>query len=152
MKKILVISLLLLVVTSISAQERNSSYRKGYRADVEIGTKIYGKGIGNAYMATTSHGYSFGNGLYAGGGIGLGIETHGMLEEASADYSYPYVDEQTGSTWTASALSSQFVLAPRAGIELFNHLRLTVECRLITRYFSCAALNIGFAFGGGRRR
>ncbi|MCM1501769.1 MAG: hypothetical protein NC115_03775 [Bacteroidales bacterium] len=77
-------------------------------------------------------------------GLGAGI--------ASIDYSYPYVDEQTGSTWTASALSSQFVLAPRAGIELFNHLRLTVECRLITRYFSCAALNIGFAFGGGRRK
>lgn len=45
-----------------------------------------------------------------------------------------------------------FVLNPRAGIELFEHLRITIEYKRIRPYCSFIGLNVGFAFGGGSKR
>lgn len=42
-----------------------------------------------------------------------------------------------------------FVLNPRIGIELFGHLRITLEYKRIRPYCSFLGLNVGFAFGGG---
>lgn len=44
------------------------------------------------------------------------------------------------------------VLNPRAGIELFEHLRITLEYKRIRPYCSFLGLNVGFAFGGGSKR
>lgn len=80
--------------------------------------------------------------LFAGLGAGM----------ASIGYVYPYIDENTGRTVSANVQANHYVLVPRAGVELFNHLRLTLEYRLSTRCFSYAAINLGFAFGGGYRK
>ena len=55
-----------------SAQDGRESwsYRRDYRADVEFAWMNPGQ-----FVLSTSHGYSFGNGLYVGGGIGLGFDT-----------------------------------------------------------------------------
>ena len=45
-----------------------------------------------------------------------------------------------------------FVLNPRAGIELFGHLRITLEYKRIRPYCSFLGLNVGFAFGGGPKK
>ena len=47
----------------------NVGYKRGYRADIELSwanKSIWG--------ITSSHGFSFGNGLYVGGGAGFGAE------------------------------------------------------------------------------
>lgn len=47
----------------------NVGYKRGYRADIELtwaNKSLWG--------ITSSHGFSFGNGLYVGGGAGFGAE------------------------------------------------------------------------------
>ncbi|MCQ2160886.1 MAG: hypothetical protein MJY97_07340 [Bacteroidales bacterium] len=59
-------------------------YRKGYVADVEFGAAVAVKSP-MAYTFSTTHGYSLGNGLMIGGGIGLNVE----------DWHYYYADWYT---------------------------------------------------------
>ena len=57
---------------ALSAQEKADTvstsrmYRKHYRADIELSWTNP-----NIWGITSSHGYSFGNGLYVGGGVGF---------------------------------------------------------------------------------
>lgn len=37
---------------------------------------------------------------------------------------------------------------PRAGIELFHHIRLTAHCMIVRRGFHTAAIAIGVVIGG----
>lgn len=37
---------------------------------------------------------------------------------------------------------------PRAGVELFYHIRLTAHCMIVRHGFHTAALTIGFVIGG----
>jgi hypothetical protein len=41
-----------------------------------------------------------------------------------------------------------FAVSPRIGAEFFNHLRLTLDYKLVPKY-SYLGVNLGFAFGGG---
>lgn len=136
MKKITITVLLLAFAAVLSAQSKNSSYKKGYKADVEIGTKIYSKGTGNAYMATTSHGYAFGNGLYVGGGIGIGVETHGMLDHSEAricvpvfadvKYSFinrlasPFVSIKAGGYYDYTQCGIGYFVRPAVGVDIWR--------------------------------
>lgn len=52
--------------SAASSYMTNVNYNKGYRADVELSVAI-----ANQLGISTSHGYSFGNGLYVGGGVGF---------------------------------------------------------------------------------
>ncbi len=84
-------------------------------------------------------------------GAGLGM--------AMLDLDVPYINDTAGwSTYTAH--SCGIALNPRVGVEFFDHLRLTVEYKAFVRrvvdaggamnnYFG---VNLGFAFGGGRRK
>jgi len=45
-----------------------------------------------------------------------------------------------------------FAVTPRIGAELFNHIRLTVDYKIISKDYSCLGINLGFAFGGGVRK
>ena len=47
----------------------NVGYNRGYRADIELSWANK-----SVWGITSSHGYSFGNGLYVGGGAGFGAE------------------------------------------------------------------------------
>ena len=78
----------------------NVGYDRGYRADIELSwanKSIWG--------ITSSHGFSFGNGLYVGGGAGFGAEltknTAAMANVADEviDPEYSYTPQ---SNWNAS--------------------------------------------------
>lgn len=71
-------------------------------------------------------------------GLGAGM---GMV-----DYEYMFGDRKEVS------LDRTFVLNPRVGIELFHHLRITAEYRLMDRYYSYFGINIGVPIGGGIRK
>ena len=78
----------------------NVGYDRGYRADIELSWANK-----SVWGITSSHGFSFGNGLYVGGGAGFGAE---LLKNTAAvasvadeviDPEYSYTPE---SYWNAS--------------------------------------------------
>ena len=78
----------------------NVSYNRGYRADVELSWANK-----SVWSITSSHGFSFGNGLYVGGGAGFGAAltkkhnaTAGIADDL-IDPEYSYTPE---SNWNAS--------------------------------------------------
>ena len=78
----------------------NVGYNRGYRADIELSWANK-----SVWGITSSHGFSFGNGLYVGGGAGFGAEltknTAAMANVADEviDPEYSYTPE---SNWNAS--------------------------------------------------
>ena len=78
----------------------NEGYNRGYRADIELSWANK-----SVWGITSSHGFSFGNGLYVGGGAGFGAElTKNPVATASVaddviDPEYSYTPE---SNWNAS--------------------------------------------------
>lgn len=80
MKKTLVlVAALISLATGVAAQEStdNPIFRKGYRADIQVRAST-----SRQSHISSSHGYSFGNGLYLGGGAGVGAE---YVPDFSAD-------------------------------------------------------------------
>ena len=81
--------------TSKTNYMTNVSYNKGYRADVELSVAI-----ANQLGISTSHGYSFGNGLYVGGGAGFVAEyltdfnaKPNFLTPVFADIKYSFIKD-----------------------------------------------------------
>ena len=78
----------------------NIGYNRGYRADIELSWANW-----SVWGISSSHGFSFGNGLYVGGGTGFGAElTKNPVATASVadeviDPEYTYTPE---SNWNAS--------------------------------------------------
>ena len=84
----------------------NVGYNRGYRGDIELSWADK-----SVWGITSSHGFSFGNGLYVGGGAGFGAElTKNPVATASVaddviDPEYSYTPE---SNWNASYLVPVF--------------------------------------------
>ena len=78
----------------------NEGYNRGYRADIELSWANK-----SVWGITSSHGFSFGNGLYVGGGAGFSAElikntvTKASVAEDIIDPEYSYTPE---SNWNAS--------------------------------------------------
>ena len=78
----------------------NVGYNKGYRADIELSWANK-----SVWGITSSHGFSFGNGLYVGGGAGFGAELSkntaavASVADEVIDPEYSYTPE---SDWIAS--------------------------------------------------
>lgn len=120
--------------TSMSAQSHKSPmYEKGYRADVQIGPVIYSDYT--LYTLSTSHGYSFGNGLYVGGGIGLyitpvemgGYKTRYQVPIfAEIKYSFldrlvsPFVDLKAGGFYDYTLGGTGYVIRPSIGVDIWR--------------------------------
>lgn len=75
------------------------------------------------------------------GGIGLGCaQVVNQVEDDEPEYWYR-------DTWRENF----FVFSPRVGVEFFNHIRLTVNYKALSKY-SRWGVNLGFAFGGGAKK
>lgn len=96
MRKTLLFLLLTLCTLTLSAQE-SRMFRKGYRANIEIGNyTIIGKDqYGGLVQVTTSQGYSFGNGAYVGLGFGAGPGLDGSVYiPLFMDAKYNFIDNK----------------------------------------------------------
>ena len=71
--------------------------------------------------------------FFAGAGLGLGT-----YDESD------YVDGPTGT-------STQFKFVPRAGVELFQHVRLTLNLNTYNFSSIYPIVSLGIVFGGGRK-
>lgn len=133
--KLSFISAALFVISalSVSAQQTSSantcsfSYRDGYRTDVELSwlnkTEFY---------ISTSHGRSFGNGVYFGGGVGFGAnfdEYFGSdttyMTPVFADFKYtflnqkasPFVGMRAGGVVDLTNHGLQYLINPNIGVD-----------------------------------
>lgn len=86
MKKIVLMAVALLgIVTATMAENgENRHFKKGYTADVQLSATDL-----NMFHITSSHGWSFGNGLYLGGGAGFGAEWDGKVLGGGAPHYVP---------------------------------------------------------------
>ena len=73
----------------------NVGYRTGYRANVELAWDS-----SKHWSISTSHGFSFGNGVYVGGGAGFGAVLSKMEQKAMSDNTEN--NYQPENSWNAS--------------------------------------------------
>ena len=83
--------------------------------------------------------------LFAGVGVGCGVL------ELTAPLAITHPDERW-SGYTTGDGKSKLCLSPRFGVELFNHLRLTLFYMGEERANNHFGLSIGGVIGGGRKR
>lgn len=104
------------------------NYERGYRADIQLSTSV-----SEQYSITTSHGFSFGNGFYLGGGVGFTAETFLNFEDAphwlvplfaDAKYSFlnkrvsPFVAARVGSVFNTEYKMNRMLINPMVGIDV----------------------------------
>ena len=63
----------------------NVGYKRGYRADIELSWANK-----SVWGIASSHGFSFGNGLYVGGGAGFGAELSKALPASESSWNASY--------------------------------------------------------------
>ena len=129
MKKFFVTLALALGILSVDAQSKDYvDYERGYRADIAVSTSI-----SEQYTLSTSHGFSFGNGLYVGGGVGFTAETFLNFEDAAhylvplfADVKYtflnkrvsPFVSARVGGVFNTEYKMNRMLINPMVGINV----------------------------------
>ena len=100
----------------------------------------------NKFGITVFTDYNFRNKGMVSPFIGLGVGRTAIVN------SYPAFGAD-GTAVTAKSAQPAFVLNPRMGLELFDHLRLSVEYKFtFQKESSYMALNLGYTFGGGRMK
>ena len=120
---------LALGVLSVDAQTKDYvDYERGYRVDIAVSTSI-----SEQYTLSTSHGFSFGNGLYVGGGVGFTAETFLNFEDAPhylvplfADVKYtflnkrvsPFVSARVGGVFNTEYKMNRMLINPMVGINV----------------------------------
>ena len=120
---------LALGILSVDAQSKDYvDYERGYRADIAVSTSI-----SEQYTLSTSHGFSFGNGLYVGGGVGFTAETFLNFEDAPhylvplfADVKYtflnkrvsPFVSARVGGVFNTEYKMNRMLINPMVGINV----------------------------------
>lgn len=70
-------------------------------------------------------------------GMGVGLGLHNAVEDVT--------DDPNDRTATV-------MIAPRVGVELWRHLRLTLTANLSCKYYNNLSLTIGYVIGGGKKK
>lgn len=130
MKKLFLCVALIVLCLGAMAQDCYS-YRKGYRGDVALGGVVgITKGVRNdAFSLSTTHGYSFGDGLFVGAGAGVNVLTSAEVTipvYLVGKYTFidsrvsPFLDCRVG--WEALVYDRDhgvaFVVSPAIGVDL----------------------------------
>ncbi len=116
------------VETFTDSVKININFRRGYRADLGLSCTIP-----DAWGITSSHGFSFGNGLYVGGGTGFAAEFFPdyktkptYLVPVFADIKYniwnklasPFVSLRTGGYADVTNTGIRYFLNPAMGVDI----------------------------------
>lgn len=119
----------------------NVGYKEGYRANVELSAALV-----KEFAITSSHGYSFGNGLYVGGGAGFMAEFNSGLKAkptylvplfADVKYSFmndmatPFVSLKGGAMADITNTGARTFAEPAVGVDIARFsLMLSYEYQL----------------------
>lgn len=159
-KTFFIISAMLVLMCSTMAQDAEQSthrmFRRGYRADIQLAANTYKQSF-----ISTSHGYSFGNGLYVGGGAAFGVEyqpdfnaTPFYLSSLFVDGKYtltqwrvaPFIALRMGSIVTVEDNpAGRFFINPAVGVD-WGRISLKVGYEYQTKAKSMATFGVGFNF------
>lgn len=114
MLKRLSLSILLTVACLSAFAQENRAFVQGYSGNVEFANMaIFGKDMfGSRFQLATTHGYNFGSGVFAGGGIGIMYENSigGPIASVHLEVKYNFCDTKV----------SPFA-AVRSGIRFGNY-------------------------------
>ncbi|WP_300904538.1 outer membrane beta-barrel protein [uncultured Alistipes sp.] len=97
-------------------------------------------------MAVTDYNFRCHTKISFFAGMGLGY--------ASLDHSAPIVFDDSQPNWggfSTGTKTGSFCFMPRVGVELFHHLRVTLDYKLQEKANRHFGLSLGVLFGGGRR-
>lgn len=97
-------------------------------------------------MAVTDYNFRRYKNISLFAGVGLGY--------ASLDHSAPITFDDSQSNWggfSTGTRTGSFCFMPRIGVELFHHLRVTLDYKLQEKANRHFGLSLGVVFGGGRR-
>lgn len=130
MKKLFLCVALIVLCLGAMAQQ-SYSFRKGYRGDVALGGAVgITKGVRNdAFSLSTTHGYSFGDGVFVGAGVGVNILTTDQVTipvYVVGKYTFldnsitPFVDCRVGAEAVVYNLDKgrAFIVSPAIGVDL----------------------------------
>ena len=120
------------------------------RLPLDIGTELY---IGSAVRQSPElydmsnrtvalsavADYNFNRGSMVSPFVGAGISLLSFFDVVEGSYG----EESSGFVGC---------FTPRVGVELWRHVRFTLEYRICREGYSTAGLSIGYVFGGGRKR
>lgn len=136
MKKVFFLALAMVCLSAFTAAAESYTYKEGYRGNVGLGVvNVAGENMfeGRAILET-NHGYSFGNGLYAGGGIGfyghsdskfafIPIYAEGKFNFPNFIVS-PFVDARIGVMCVADTetktSTAAFMVTPMVGVDIWR--------------------------------
>ena len=144
MRQLIVLLAIISMAFCVSAQEtatvKNTSHKRGYKFNAELGL-----GIKEQMYFSTSHGYNFGNGLFVGGGASFMAEwgenyfegDPNMITPVYGEIKYtpfntlvsPYIDFRTGAAIDITNKKVRMMIAPSIGIDL-----------------ACVSLGIGYTW------
>jgi len=134
MKKIIFLIAVAMCLSSIASYAGgNVFHRTGYRGNVGLGA-IFISGEpaseASALNLETVHGYSFGNGFFAGAGVGAmkGSDENATIVPifAQAQYDFfdslvtPFVAARVGAAILPNGNGTSFYLSPLAGVEIWR--------------------------------
>ncbi|MBR4408465.1 MAG: hypothetical protein IKT11_01945 [Bacteroidales bacterium] len=150
MKRNLILVFLLLFLCGGQAFAGNPLAKEGYVGNVSLSV-VPRPGLVGVDI-TTSHGYSFGNGLWMGGGVGASItfESDGILLPffAEAKYSFmpdrkasPFIDCRVG--YMTNFEATYLFFSPMAGVDIN---RFSVFVQFYTKWAVAPILSMGAAF------
>lgn len=142
MKKLILTAVAVLFATMGVSAQGSKAFDKGYRGSVNAGGDIsVTKDWPNTSIEfTTSHGYSFGDGMYIGAGIGLNLEMSGndVGIPVFFDVKYnildwklsPYIDCRMGVEFmTYDYMKCGFMASPGMGFDYRDlSLRVGYKC------------------------
>lgn len=169
MRKILfLLGSALLAAVSLSAQDAvkpasSLQYMRGYRANVELSC-----GIAQQWGISTSHGFSFGNGLYVGGGTGFAAEfvpdyksKPSFLVPVFADIKFDFIDKavtpfvgfRAGELIDLTDSEGRWFISPCAGVDISRfsisvgyEFQQTFAGFRLGNVFQCAKISFGITF------
>lgn len=70
-------------------------------------------------------------------GLGVGLGVHDALMDVVDD---------------TNDCNNTIAIAPRCGVELWRHLRLTLAANISCKYYNNISLTVGCVFGGGKKK